>query len=90
MFDRKEAYHLAQRTVADLKTSVLMVLQTGGEGTTGRSNAEIGRCLGIHLGHKGHGGHIPRTMLALLESEGVVEQDLESKRWRIRDFDAPN
>lgn len=80
-----EAYLLAQRAIADLKAAVLMALEFGQEESMGRSNAEIGRCLGIYLGHKGHEGHISRTMLALLEAEGLVEQDMESKRWKIRD-----
>lgn len=48
------------------------------------TNAEIGRSLGIYAGHVGHEGHIPRTLLALMESDGVVSQDEKSKRWVLR------
>lgn len=77
-----EAYGLAQRAMADLKIAVVMLLNEAGE--RGLSNAEIGRRLGIYIGHKGHEGHIPRTLLALLEGEGVVTQNPESKEWRLR------
>lgn len=74
-------YHLAQRALADLKGSVLLTLQAAG--SDGLSNAELGRRLGIYAGHKGHEGHISRTMLAMMEEEGVVEQEEETKRWRV-------
>jgi hypothetical protein len=78
----KDAYQLAQRAVADLKAAVYAVLaEAPGEGLT---NAEIGRSLGIYAGHVEHEGHIPRTLLALMEKEGVVKQALDSKRWSIR------
>ena len=34
---------------------------------------DIGRGLGIYGGHVNHEGHIPRTLLSIMESEGVVE-----------------
>ena len=74
-----EAYHLAQRAVADLKTAILMLLNDH-EAEDGLINAEIGRRLGIYGGHRGHVGHVSRTMLARLESDEVVVQD-ENKRW---------
>lgn len=78
----KHEYHLAQRAIADLKAAVYSVLaSTSGDGLT---NAEIGRSLGIYAGHIEHEGHIPRTLLALMEKEGVVEQAADSKRWSIR------
>ena len=49
----------------------------------GLRNSEIGRALGIYTGHEGHEGHIPRTLLAILESEGVVVQDSETKTWSL-------
>ena len=78
-----EAYHLAQRAVADLKGAILMLLHDldSGEGLT---NAEIGRRLGIHGGHVRHAGHISRTMLARMESDGIVVQDETTKCWRVR------
>jgi len=77
-----DAYQLAQRAVADLKTSIYVVLQAAP--TEGLTNARIGRNLGIYMGHVGHEGHIPRVLLATMEAEGVVEQDRGTKKWRIR------
>ncbi len=74
-----EAYSLAQHAVADLKTAIHMVLT----GSDGLSNADIGRLLGIYRGHIVHEGHIPRTLLSIMESEGVVEQDSATKRWKL-------
>ena len=89
-FNRKvlpltNAYHLAQRAILDLKAAVYEVLKDAtGEGM---SNAEIGRTLGIYSGHVGHEGHIPRSLLAIMESEGVVEQLSETKKWKLRRYD---
>jgi hypothetical protein len=77
-----DAYHVAQRAMSDLKAAVLRILASASE--KGVSNAEIGRTLGIYAGHVGHEGHISRTLLALMESEGVAEQDSGTKRWRPR------
>lgn len=77
-----EAYQLAQRAVADLKAAVYKILLNAPEG--GMSNSEIGRSLGIYMGHVGHEGHIPRTLLALMENEGVVCQDSATKKWTIK------
>lgn len=77
-----DAYQLAQRAMADLKTAVFGVLSVAGE--AGLRNADIGRSLGIYAGHEEHEGHIPRTILAMMQAEGVVEQDPGSKRWRLR------
>ena len=76
-----ESYLLAQRAIADLKAAVLSMIEKGpGEGLT---NAEIGRSLGIYAGHVGHEGHISRTLLSMLESEGLIKQDIDSKRWSL-------
>ena len=72
---------MAQRAMAGLKSAIHEVLLRK---TSGLTNAEIGRSLGIYTGHVGHEGHIPRTLLAIMEAEGVVEQDGESKRWSLR------
>lgn len=77
------AYALAQRALADLKAAIFQVLHEAGPG--GLKNNAIGRTLGIYAGHIGHEGHIPRALLALMESEGVVQQDAKSKKWAIRD-----
>lgn len=75
-------YRLAQRAIADLKASVRSLIEVAPR--SGLTNAELGRALGIYTGHVGHEGHISRTLLAMLENEGVVEQDKKTKRWRLR------
>jgi hypothetical protein len=76
-----EAYALAQRAIADLKGAVYLLLKNGP--AEGLRNADVGRSLGIYAGHVEHEGHISRTLLALMEKEGVVAQHSESKRWTI-------
>ena len=61
-----DAYRMAQRSVADLKSSIHELLAMGP--SEGLTNAEIGRALGIYTGHVGHEGHVSRTMLSLLEA----------------------
>ena len=75
-----QGYGLAQRALSDLKMAIQMVLARAAP--EGLNNAEIGRQLGIYQAHVGHEGHIPRTLLAIIEAEGVVEQHSERKRWR--------
>ena len=77
-----EAYAVAQRAMADLKAAVYLLLKSGP--ASGLRNADIGRALGIHAGHIEHEGHIPRTLLALMEREGVVQQHPESKLWSLK------
>ena len=67
--------------MAELKGSVYELLA---ESQSGLTNAEIGRRLGIYQGHVGHEGHISRTILGLLEAEGVVVQDRATKFWSLR------
>ena len=76
------AYQLAQKALVDLKTSIYALLEAGPE--EGLTNAQIGRRLGIYMGHVGHKGHIPRTLLAIMEAEGIVDQDKSTKKWRLR------
>jgi hypothetical protein len=83
-----DAYHTAQRAMADLKAAVLRLLASAPP--AGLTNAEIGRTLGIYAGHVGHQGHIPRTLLALMENEGVTEQDPNTKRWRVKSQHDPS
>ena len=80
-----EAYHRAQAAIAELKAAVHFVLSNEPNGLT---NAQVGRMLGIYGGQVGHEGHISRTLLALLEGEGVAEQDSQSKRWRLKEHAA--
>ncbi len=75
-----KAYQLAQKGMADLKSAVYRLLTTAGD--NGMRNVDIGLALGIYQGHKGHEGHIPRTVLAIMEGEGTVKQDAE-KLWHL-------
>ena len=75
-------YHLAQHALADLKTSILLLLEQNPDGL---KNVEIGKALGIYAGHVRHEGHIPRTMLAMMEAEGLVDQD-ENKAWHVKEI----
>ena len=76
-----QLYGMAQRGMTFLKSAVYQLLA---ENIDGLSNVEIGRRLGINIGHIGHEGHISRTILGLLEHEEVVAQDKTSKKWRLR------
>ena len=76
-----EPYALAQRAMADLKAAVYLLLKNC---STGLRNADIGRALGIYAGHIEHEGHISRTLLALMEKEGVVVQDPDTKLWTVK------
>lgn len=75
-------YLQAQRAIAELKAAVRDALAKAP--ATGLTNAELGHMLGIYSGHVGHEGHIPRTLLAMLESEGIAVQDPATKRWTLR------
>lgn len=76
------AYAQAQHAMAELKAAVYALLANGP--VEGLRNADIGRSLGIYTGHVEHEGHIPRTLLAMMEQEGVVVQDEQTKRWSLR------
>lgn len=82
-----DAYIEAQRAIVALKAAILTVIS--GSNSEGVRNAEIGRQLGIYGGHVGHEGHIPRTILAQLQTEGVVRQDPASKRWYLCEREKP-
>ena len=75
------AYADAQRAMAILKAAIYDTLLDASP--VGLRNVDIGKSLGIHAGHVRHEGHIPRTLLAIMESEGVVEQDRETSLWRL-------
>jgi hypothetical protein len=79
-------YMMAQSAIAQLKAAMHQLLASAP--SDGLTNADIGRALGIYSGHVGHEGHIPRTLLALMEAEGVVQQDAHSKKWCLRQFPA--
>jgi hypothetical protein len=82
-----QAYLLAQNAMAQLKAAVHQVLSSAP--AVGLKNSDIGRMLGIYMGHVEHEGHIPRTLLAIMEAEGVVEQDKDTKSWRLRSYPQP-
>jgi hypothetical protein len=75
-------YYLAQTAMAQLKAAIHLLLSNAP--AAGLRNADIGRSLGIYAGHAEHEGHIPRVCLALMEAEGVVEQDKSTKLWRLK------
>lgn len=77
-----DAYALAQDVMSKLRSAIYMLLEKAPD--EGLKNAEIGRALGIYSGHVGHEGHISRTILALMEAEGVVEQNADTKSWHLR------
>ena len=76
-----DEYRKAQLAIAELKAAVLSLLE---KAPGGMSNAAIGRSLGIYAGHKRHEGHVSRTLLAMLEAEGVVQQDPDDQTWSVR------
>jgi hypothetical protein len=78
---QSDEYRRAQVAMAELKAAVVSLLERT---PAGASNAAIGRSLGIYGGHKGHEGHISRTVLAMLEGEGVVQQNEKDRTWTIR------
>lgn len=77
-----DAYHSAQKAIADLKYSVRAVLSLADE--NGLRNVDIGRTQGIYGGHIEHEGHISRTLLAIMKNEGIVEQDDKTKLWTLQ------
>ena len=79
-----EAYRMAQTAVAELMSSVLMVLlENYEESHEGLTNAELGRALGIYGGHAQgkHEGHVSRTLLGTMAEQGVIYQRPDTKRW---------
>ena len=77
-----QPYLIAQTAIAQLKAAIHMVLRDAPPG--GLKNADIGRLLGIYMGHIQHVGHIPRVLLAAMEAEGVVVQNQSTKHWQLR------
>jgi hypothetical protein len=79
---KQAAYAQAQKAIADLKGSIYLLLSE--PGFLEVTNAEIGRALGIYHGHVGHEGHIPRALLTLMEQEGVLVQNEQTKKWKLK------
>lgn len=83
-----DAYSTAQQAMAQLKSAVFATLAR--HNSEGLANSDIGRSLGIYTGHIKHEGHISRTILAIMEAEGVVEQNKETKLWKLKNHTASN
>lgn len=81
MKDLTSPYQKAQTAIAYLKAAVYEILVMAPE--AGLRNVDIGRALGIYTGHVEHEGHISRTILALMEADGTINQDKESKSWTL-------
>ena len=76
------AYRRAQCAIAELKSAAVDVLATAGP--EGLRNSQIGRLLGIYQGHVRHQGHISRTILEMLQADGIAEQRGQGGPWQIR------
>lgn len=81
MTDLTSPYLKAQTAIAYLKAAVHETLAAAPEG--GLRNVDVGRSLGIYMGHVEHEGHISRTILALMEADGTIKQDKDSKSWTL-------
>jgi hypothetical protein len=79
----QEAYHLAQRGLADLKSAAHAVLVEAPLG--GLTHVQVGRLLGVYGSNRGTEGFLPRAVLALLEQEGLAELDADTMCWRLAD-----
>jgi len=79
---RVRAYRRAQRAIADLKAATVEILATAGP--EGLRKSQLGRLLGIYGGHVQHEGHISRTILEMLQDDGIAEQQEKAKTWRLR------
>jgi hypothetical protein len=78
---RDNPYAVAQQALAGLKSAIYSLLLTAP--SDGLRNVDIGRALGIYAGHVGHEGHVSRTLLSIMEEEGVVKQDPATNRWSL-------
>jgi len=74
------SYFKAQMGMTNIKEAVYALLKD--HDPKGLRNVDIGKNLGIYGGHKGHEGHISRTILEIMQSEGVIEQR-EDKLWYL-------
>lgn len=82
MSNTDSPYSMAQIAVAQLKSAIYRLLKE--RDGVGMKNSEIGRSLGIYMGHVEHKGHVSLTMLTLMEAEGVVEQNKDTKIWSLK------
>ena len=79
---RMRAYRRAQRAPAELRAAAAEILATAAP--KGLRKSQVGRLLGIYRGHVRHQGHISRTVLEMLQEDGVAEQNGERGHWRLR------
>jgi hypothetical protein len=77
------SYFLAQQGLTLIKAAVVEILKNNYP--NGLRNSQIGRALGIYMGHVGHEGHISRCILAMLEHESIVYQIQDNKEWKLTD-----
>ena len=80
-------YFQAQKGLALLKSAIHTLLSE--KYPRGLRNVDIGKALGIYTGHKGHEGHISRTLLEIMQNEGVIEQK-EDKMWYLKTVEEDN
>lgn len=73
-------YYKAQSGLALMKDAVYQLLKDCDP--KGLRNVDIGKSLGIYNGHKRHEGHISRTLLEMMQTEGVIEQRSD-KLWYL-------
>jgi len=78
---RTDLYNRVQRAITEIESAIFELLRMYPGGLT---NAEIGRYLGIYFGHDGHEGHVSRSILALMEKKGVVQQPIRRGPWQLR------
>ena len=76
----ESSYYKAQLGMTQIKEAIYSLLKENLP--KGLRNVDIGKSLGIYGGHKGHEGHISRTILEIMQSEGVIEQR-EDKLWYL-------
>ena len=79
-----ELYGMAQDGINRIKSAILgLIIQAGDDGMR---NVEIGKSLGVYSGHTAgeHEGHISRSLLNILQNEGMVEQRTDKKWYPIR------
>lgn len=76
-----DLYRRAQVAIAELKSVIHERLR--GADKDGLTNAQIGKSLGIYMGHEGHEGHVSRSLLALMQVEGTVVQVGSKGPWKL-------
>jgi len=73
-----DAIPLVERALSELRGVVHAKLLENKDGLT---NAQLGRSLGLYMGHVGHQGCVSRTILEMLKENEMAWQDPATKRW---------